>query len=194
MRGSSRDCARSPARPSSPRTRVASRGVLTLALVAHDHPVIEVDDAAAERVDDLGVVRRHEKRRTELVDPNEELDDLPARDRIEVSRRLVRDEDLRSAYKGARDRGALLLAARELVREVRPPLREADERERALGLFARLLARVSGDEKSEADILGDGLPREELEVLEHDPDPPAKLRHGRVLHADDVLTVDPHAA
>src|SRR5438067_13757448 len=73
-------------------------------------------------------------------------------------------------------------------------LGKADESERALGLLTGLFARVSGDEEGEADILGDGLPREELEVLEYDADPPAKLWHRRVLHADDVLTVDPHAA
>src|SRR5881409_991486 len=59
-----------------------------LALVTHDAAVVEVDDAAAERVHDLGVVGSHDHRRAELVHPREQLDDLPARHRVEVPGRL----------------------------------------------------------------------------------------------------------
>src|SRR4029078_2225731 len=122
------------------------------------------------------------------------LDDLPARDRIEVPGRLVGDEDLRPAHQRSRDRGALLLTTRQLIGEVVSAVRKTDERERALGFLAHLFTGVSGDEKREADILRDGLAREELEVLEHDANATSQLRHGSSAHPDDVLAVDPHAA
>src|SRR5207253_1817458 len=96
--------------------RAGSCGVQALALVADDVPVIEMDDALTERVDDLGVVRRDHERRAEIVHPKEELDDLPARDRVEVVGGLVRDEDARAIHERASDRRSLLLAARELIR------------------------------------------------------------------------------
>ncbi len=46
--------------------------------------------------------------------------------RVEVAGRLVRQEDGRIARDRARDRDALLLAARELRREVLHPVRHAD--------------------------------------------------------------------
>src|SRR5258705_12304951 len=93
-------------------------------------------DAAAERVDDLGVVRGHDQRRPELVDAREQLDDLPARHRVEIAGGLVGDEDAWSVDERARDRGALLLAAGELARKVIAPRGETDERQRRVGLFA----------------------------------------------------------
>ena len=70
------------------------------------------------RVDDLLVVGGHQHRRAELVDVDQQLDDLPAGHRVEVARRLVGDEDRRVVDEGTRDRGALLLAAGELRRQV----------------------------------------------------------------------------
>ena len=153
--------------------------------------MVEVDDAPAECVDDLGVVRRHEQRRAELVDANEQLDDLPARDRVEVPCRLVGDEYFRSAHQGARNRRPLLLATRELVREVFAPLREADKREGALGLLPCFFAGVPRDEEREADVLGDRLPWQQLEVLEHDADAPPKLRDRGAAHACAIPKVVP---
>ena len=62
-------------------------------------------------VDDLLVVGGHEHGGAELVDLDQQLDDLPARDRVQVARGLVGDEDGRIVHERARDRGALLLTA-----------------------------------------------------------------------------------
>jgi hypothetical protein len=72
-------------------------------------------------------------------------------------------------------------------------LREAHELERPLGLLIGLFTGVAGDEQSEAHVLGHGLSRQQLEVLEHDADPAAKLRHRGAAHAHDVLTIDQDA-
>src|SRR5258705_2740308 len=147
-------------------------------------------DATAERVHDLGVVRGHDQRRAELVDAREELDDLPARHRVEVAGGLVGDEDARPVDERARDRGALLLATGELARKVVAPRREANEREGALGLFAHEASFVTGGDESERHVLGDRLAGQELEVLEHDADLSAEPMDARTRHASHVLAID----
>src|SRR5258708_39821572 len=113
--------------PRRTRSRPASCGVEPFARVADDGAMVEVDDAPAERVDDLGVVCRHDERRAELLHPREELDDLPARDRVEVARWLVGDEHARPVDERTRDRDALLLTTGELAREVPPAVGPPDQ-------------------------------------------------------------------
>ena len=81
-------------------------------------PVLERDHPLAQRGDDLGVVGGHEDRDAELVDPQQQLDDLPADDRVEVAGGLVGDDDPRVVDERAGDRRPLLLAARQLVGEL----------------------------------------------------------------------------
>ena len=83
-------------------------------LVADDAALLEGNDAPAERRHDLGVVGRHEHRDAELVDPEQELEDLPADQRVEVAGGLVGDDQARVVDQRSRDRRPLLLAAREL--------------------------------------------------------------------------------
>jgi hypothetical protein len=71
------------------------------------------DDALAERGDDVGVVGGHHHGDAELVDPQEQLDDLPADQRVEVAGRLVGDDQARVVDEGPGDRRPLLLAAGE---------------------------------------------------------------------------------
>ena len=49
---------------------------------------------------------------------------------------------------------------------------------------------MTGDEEREGHVLGDGPPRQQLEVLEHDADATAEARDLRAAHAHDVLPVD----
>ena len=67
--------------------------------------------------DELEVVRRHEHRRARGVDVAQQLEDAARRAFVEVAGRLVGDEHERIVHERARDRDALLLAARELARE-----------------------------------------------------------------------------
>ena len=84
-------------------------------LVADDPALLEGDDALPERGHQVGVVGCHQHRDAELVDPEQELEDLPRDERVEVAGRLVGDDDPRVVDQRASDRGPLLLAARELV-------------------------------------------------------------------------------
>ena len=62
---------------------------------------------------------------TALLIP-QELEDLCARAKVELARRLVSKQEGIARGEGARDCDALLFAARELVREVLSPLAEPD--------------------------------------------------------------------
>ena len=118
------------------RTNEISRSVLAVVgatdLVADDPALLEGDDALAQRGHDLGVVGRHQHRDAELVDPQQELQDLPADERVEVAGRLVGDDQARVVDERAGDRRALLLAARQLVRALLRLGGQADEGEDAV--------------------------------------------------------------
>jgi hypothetical protein len=70
---------------------------------------------------------------------------------------------------------------------------EANERERALRLFAHQASLVTGHGQSERDVLGHGLSRKQLEVLEDDAHLTAEQMHARARHPADVFTVDDDA-
>ena len=101
-------------------------------LVADDPTLLERDDALAQGRHDLGVVGRHQHRDAQLVDAQQELEDLPADERIEVAGRLVGDDQPRVVDEGAGDRRALLLAARELGRHLLRLRGEPDDRQDAV--------------------------------------------------------------
>ena len=112
------------------------------ALVARQPAVLERDHAAAHLVDHLAVVGDHQDRRTRAVDSVKQLHDPDRRVRVEVPGRLVADQERRVVDDRARDRDALLLAARELVRKRAHLVGEPDEREH-LGHLAADVGRCS---------------------------------------------------
>ena len=84
---------------------------------------------------------------------------------VERAGRLVAEEHVGPLGDGARDGDALLLAARELRREVIEPIAEADERER----LARV-ERVVGDLGDQRDVLARGQAGDQVVELEDEAD------------------------
>src|SRR5215475_8305380 len=80
-------------------------------LVTDQLTELKLHDAAAHLVDDARVVSGHHHGRTGAVDPVEQLHDSDAGGRVEVSGRLVGDEQDGSVDERTRHRDALLLAA-----------------------------------------------------------------------------------
>ena len=84
-----------------------------------------------------------------LVEPLEHLEDLLARARIEVPRRLVREEHLGAVDERARDGDALLLAAGELgrdgdpIRSARPTFSSISDGPLSLLMLGEALLRVA---------------------------------------------------
>ena len=65
------------------------------------------------------------------IEIEQEVGDALPGCRIQIARRLIREQDGRMRHEGARDRHALLLAARQLLRIVGEARRQADLRQRA---------------------------------------------------------------
>ena len=90
---------------------------------------------------------------------------------VERRRRLIKQHDLRLHREGARNRDALLLAARKLRRVAVGFVCEADARQellcRLLGLFLCDMAHLH---RREHDVLEHRHVREEVEALEHHAD------------------------
>ena len=92
--------------------------------------------------------------------------------RVERRRDLVEQHHVRLHHQRAGDRDPLLLAARELVRMLSRLLLEPDLGEQLvrtlLGLRPRLLADPP---RREREVVDHGQVREQVELLEDDPDP-----------------------
>src|SRR5581483_113109 len=89
----------------------------------------------------------------------------------------------------------LLLAARELAREVVGALSEPDEPERALGARAAVRGRQAAEEERQLDVLDGAQHRDQVIELEEDPDPaPAPAREGVLAAHVDARAGDPHLA
>ena len=84
-------------------------------LVSDDPAVIECDHTLAQGGHDLGVVSCHQDRHAHLVDSQQQLDDLPADQGVQVARRLVGDEKAWVVNEGAGDGCSLLLAPGQLA-------------------------------------------------------------------------------
>src|SRR5919197_317259 len=145
-------------------------------LVADDLAVLQLDDALAHGVDDALVVRGHQHGRAGAVDALQQLHDVLGGAGVEVPGGLVAEHQQRAVDERPCDRDALLLAARQLVREAVGLVVEADELE---DLGDRPIDRVAprADHlESEGHVLADGLVGQELEVLEHAADGGAECR------------------
>jgi hypothetical protein len=102
--------------------------------------------------------------------------------RIEISRRLVRDDKRRPMDQSAGNGSPLLLAAAQLMDEMIFSLLQShqlDQLVRALFAFGR---RRPLQKQRQRNILAHVHRRQEIEELENEPDlPAAKLRQGRVI-------------
>ena len=149
-------------------------------LVADQAALLERDHAAAHLVDHLAVVGDDEHRGAGAVDPVEQLHDPDRGHRVEVAGRLVGEQQRRVVDEGAGDRDALLLAAGELVGVVVDLRLQADEAQDLGHLAADLRARLADHLQRVGDVVVDGAVGQQLEVLEHGPDPAAQVRRAVV--------------
>ena len=108
--------------------------------------------------------------RARAVDPVDQLHDPDRRLGVEVAGRLVGQEQRRVVDERARDRHALLLAARQLVGVVVQLRREADQAEDVRHLAPDLLTTLADDLERVRDVRVDGAAGKQLVVLEDHAD------------------------
>src|SRR5882757_2011448 len=133
-------------------------------LVADETAPLQLDDALAHLVHDVLVVCRHQHGRARPVDAVEQLHDADGGLRVEVSGRLVGDEQLGPVHERPRDRDALLFTTGQLTGHPLLLAAEADEVEHLGHGLADLTARLADDLLREGDVLGDRLVRQQPEV------------------------------
>ena len=144
-------------------------------LIAHDDALPHRDDALVHGIDDFPVVRDHDDRRALLIHPLEQLHDLPGIPRIEVSGRLIRQQNVRMIDQRSRERHSLLLAAGELIRKVFILVGKSDRGKnvRHIPLDARI--RDLNDTLGKCHVLIDIPVLQQTEVLEYDAQIPAEF-------------------
>jgi hypothetical protein len=101
-----------------------------------------------------------------LIDLPEQLHDLPTDEWIKIPSWLIGNEKLRVANDRARDRGALLLAARERVRISLGERSETNNPKGALNSGVNLFAWRTGYLQRKGGVLANGASLQESEVLE----------------------------
>src|SRR5580704_17886494 len=95
---------------------------------------------------------------------------LLARQCVQRAERLVHQDQFGVMDEGARDRGALLHAARQLLRVFVLVAREAHEVEQVARSRARRLHRQADDFSGQQDVVEDGPPFQEQRLLEYHAD------------------------
>ena len=100
----------------------------------------------------------------------DKIHDLHAGFGIERARRLVREQDLRVVYEGARDGDALHLPARKLIGLFVQLAPQPDAPQRVCGAFAPFLRGYARQREREFDVPQNGLMGNEVVRLKNKPD------------------------
>src|SRR5919198_110407 len=139
-------------------------------------------------VGDPGVVGHHDDRLLEfLVQPPEQIEDLLSGLRIQLSGRLVRQEEWRVVGEGDRDRDSLLFASAELVGPVNRAIGHPHQGQEAGGPFLSGGRRRARESHRESDVLLCGQGGHEVEELEDEAHALQAVAHElRVAHVDQV--------
>jgi len=138
------------------------------ALVADDEPVAHADDPVAGRTDLRIVGDDDEGLATLTIEPTHERQHVGRPRGVEVSRRLVAQDDHRIVDEGSRDRDALLLAAGKLHRPVSEPVGQSDRVQRPVGSRARRTARRTGVLRRQRNVLPRRQRGNQVERLEYE--------------------------
>src|SRR5262252_4012275 len=148
-----------------------------LTLLSNRHLRLLLDDAAVEDVDAAigvaGIARivcDHANRRSAAMQFTEEIHHRFTAPRIEVSGRLVRQQDERLAGNRARDRHTLLLTAGQLARQVLRAMRHADALERRFDALPALGGLHAAIGERQLDVLEDREVANQVEALKDEAD------------------------
>ena len=140
------------------------------------------------------VVRDDDDRRSRFtIQRLEECDDSRARFAVEISRRLVGEENARRVRERAGNRDALLFAAGELRGEVVETIAQSDAGEQVAGANAR--AGVAAKLEGNLHVLERGEGRDQLKALKDEPNfLAAQLGSFVFVHRREIGAVENHLA
>ena len=109
------------------------------------------------------------------IELREQFHDSQTALRVEITRRLVGENQLRLAHHGASYRHTLLLTARELLRIVLCAVAQAHLAQNLRNTLATFLRRYAHVAQLQVDILLNGKFVDEVEALEHEADASATV-------------------
>jgi hypothetical protein len=132
-----------------------------------DLALLHGNDAPADMLDNAGIMRREQDGRAEIVDFFQNLHHLVRIGRIEVSRRLIGNDEIRLIDDGTRDGDALLFSAGELVRKGVHLAMQVYEFEHMGHVGGDFLIRTAGCLHGEGHVLICGLVRQKPEILKN---------------------------
>src|SRR6185312_12922165 len=139
-----------------------------------------------ERVEQAELVRRKNDGGAELVELGEQADQPQRQLGIHVARRLVGQEDIGPADHRARDRRALLLAARQQRRQRVHALAQPDPFEQFADVGAVERFRLAQHAQRQRHVLERRQVVEQAEFLEHDADMPAHVEQRILVELADI--------
>src|SRR3990172_8004122 len=161
----------------------------------YDLPVPHPQDPM--RAGAYGFVVCHEDEGLPLlsIEPNEEVDDLRGRIRVEVPGRFVGPHDRGVVHEGPCDRDPLLLPGAELGGLVPGPVAEVDGLEHVEGASTCLPGRDARYEEGQLDVLRRRENREQVVRLKHETHPPRAIPALRVVvHRREGVSLDEDVA
>src|SRR3954469_18839952 len=159
-----------------------------------DRAVVQEADLVGDVAREAHLVRGDQHRHPLGLELAHEVEHLPHQLRVQRARDLVEQERARARRQGAQDGDALLLAAREPARQPVLAAVEPEAREQRARPLHRLGARQPvRPRRAEHHVLEHRQVREQVERLEHDPEPAADAHRidGRVR---DHRPVEQHVA
>ena len=118
------------------------------------------------------VVSDDDDARAWTSEPGDEANDLGARRRVEISRRLVGQDDLRFTSDRPSDRDPLSFATRQPTGTVRHPRSQPHPSQGRGRRVASGSHRQSAIDQSGGDVVKHRQVLEQMELLEHEPDSP----------------------
>src|SRR5215813_4115689 len=144
----------------------------TSSFIDMNSPFVQHQPARVVLVHERDVVRGNDDRRAGLVELDKQTQQALAEIRVDVAGRLVGKQELRPCNHRARDRGALLLTAREHRRHRPHALAKADPLQQLDHLVAEALFLLPDDAQRQRDVLVGRHMIDQPEILKHDADAP----------------------
>ena len=157
-------------------------------------PLVEKESAGRKGLQESLVVSRHQHGGTLIVDVAEQAQELRGEVRIEIPGRFVREDQPGLVGQRSCDGDPLLLTARESVGKSRLAVLQPEPFEDLEGAALGLTRRHPVDAQHEGHVLQHVLPSEQLEILEYDPNLPAKQRKLGSRQGVEPATRDPDLA
>src|ERR1700681_1203396 len=178
-------------RRAQPASAASTSSAVLRRIVCHDAAVGQPDHTPGAPPYRLAV-RDDEQRLPARVERHQQLEHVLRGTRVELAGRLVGEQQRRLVDERARDRDALLLAARERGRAVVHTIAQTDVAPRPLGACGRVVP-VSRVARGERHVLARVHVRQQVEALEHEADRAGTDRRElRARRARERAAVDDH--